>query len=583
MTQQNLSSYLQAWKFRKKYFFLSAVPLAIIITVVALRLPPVYESKSTILIEQQQIPPEFVRSTVTGFADEHIQLLTQQILSRPKLWEIVERFDLYAKMRQKVPREEVLEKMRRDIKFKTISAEVSSDKKRGPQSDVTIAFSIAYQGGNPGTVQKVAATLASLYLEQNLKFREAKAQTTTKFLQSELEGLRERIQTLGQKITQYKETHEGILPELQQFNLSQADRLDNEIKQMDNALRAAENQKIYLEGLLGTVDTRSSGTGSMANEPSGRNRSPQERLRSLQDQLTELRAKFADGHPDVQKALREKAQVEKVLKEQASGNPGQRQKLIRLQAELAQKQGVYSDQHPEVQKLKNEIAQLKSEFGKLDPLQTEVDLANPAYVNLVTQLQTTCNQIDSLKKERQNLQEKLKMYRHRLEEAPKVEQEYLALQRDYQNAHAKYQEVMNKLLEARIGEGMEEHQKGEKFTLIDPAEYPETPIKPKRQLIILAGLIMSVVAGLAVMVAAEVVDHSIKTPDELAWLTETAPLGIIANIETTFDLTQKRRRRRLLLIATCCSVPLALLMVHFFFMDLWIMVAKLLRLSSKIS
>ena len=415
--------------------------------------------------------------------------------------------------------------MRKDIKFQTISAEVNDKNRKGSQSDVTIAFSIAYRGGNPATVQNVAGTLASLYLEQNLKFREAKAQTTTKFLQSELAGLRERIQSLGEKITLYKETHEGILPELQQFNLSQADRLDNDIKQMDNAIRAAENQKIYLEGLLGTVDTRSADTCSGANDNSGRNLSPQERLRTLRDQLTELRAKFSENHPDVQKALREKAQVEKLLKEQASGNPQQRQKLIRLQAELAQKQGVYSDQHPEIQKLKNEIAQLKSESGKLDPFQTDVDLANPAYVNLVTQLQTATSQIDSLKKERQNLQEKLKMYRHRLEEGPKVEQEYLALQRDYQNTHAKYQEVMNKLSEARIGEGMEEHQKGEKFTLIDPAAYPEAPVKPKRPLIILAGLIMSIVAGLGVMVAAEAVDHSIKTPDELAWLTESAPLG----------------------------------------------------------
>lgn len=583
MTEQNLSSYLQAWKFRKKYFFLTAVPLSIIITVVALRLPPVYESKATILIEQQQIPPEFVRSTVTGFADEHIQVLTQQILSRPKLWEIVEKFDLYAKMRQKVPKEKLLEKMRKDIKFQTISAEVSNNKKSGPQSDVTIAFSVSYLGGNPDTVQKVTQTLASLYLEQNLKFREAKAQNTTKFLETELDSLRNRIQSLGEKITLYKETHEGILPELQQFNLSQADRLDNEIKQLDNAIRAAENQKIYLDGLLGTVDIHASSTGSGANDNSGRNLSPQERLRALRDQLTELRAKFSDDHPDVQKALREKAQVEKLLKEQVSGNPQQRQKLIRLQAELAQKQGVYSDQHPEIQKLRNEIAQLKSESGKLDAFRTDVDLANPASVNLVTQLQTATNQIDSYKKERQNLQEKLKMYRHRLEEAPKIEQEYLALQRDYQNTQAKYHEVMNKLSEARIGEGMEEHQKGERFTLIDPAEFPETPVKPKRQLIILAGLIMSVVAGLAVVVAAEVVDHSIKTPDELAWLTETAPLGIIAYIVTPFDLTQKHRRRRLLLIATCCSVSLAILIVHVFYMDLWIVVAKLLRLSSKIS
>jgi uncharacterized protein involved in exopolysaccharide biosynthesis len=578
MMGQNPFSYLQAWRYRKSYFFLTALPLALIITVVALRLPAVYESKSTILIEQQQIPQEYVRSIVTGYADEHIQLLTQQILSRPKLQEIVNQFNLYAGMRKTSTTEEVLEKMRKDIKFQTISAEVN-DKRKGSQSDVTIAFSIAYQGGNPETVQKVAGTLASLYLEQNLKFREAKAQTTTKFLQAELTGLQERIRNLGEKISAFKSSHEGILPELQQFNLAQADRLETEIKQLDNSLRAAENQKVYLEGILGTVDSRSPATA----EGRDRRPSPQERLRLLDEQLTELRSKFSEDHPDVQKALREKAQVEKLLKDQASGNPQHRQKLLRLQAELAQKQGTYSDQHPEVQKIKNEIAQIKSASGKTNPLLTDTDLANPASVNLLTQLQTTTSQIDSLKKDRQNLQEKLKLYRYRLETGPKVEQEYLALQRDYQNAHSKHQEVMNKLLEARISEGMEESQKGETFTLIDPASYPEKPIKPKRQLIIMAGVMMSLIAGLTVMVAREVTDHSIKTPAELAWFTETAPLGIIAHIATPFDTAQKKKRRRRLLLAICCSVPLGILAFHFFFMDFWIVMAKLLRFSHKIS
>ncbi len=575
MAEQSFSTYLQAWKFRKKYFFLTAVPLALIITIVALRLPPVYESKSTILIEQQQIPREFVRSIVTGFADEQIQLLTQQILSRPKLLEIINQFDLYAGMRKTTPMDKVLERMRKDINIKTISAETN-----GPNQNVTIAFSIAYQGGNPDTVQKVDGALASLYLEQNLKFREAQAQTTTKFLQAELENLREHLQALGKKIAAFKEAHSGALPELYQFNMSQADRLQNNIKQTDSAILAAENQKIYLQGLMGMVDTRSPSTGSGSGSGYV---SPRQRLNALQEHIADLRAQFSDDYPDLQRALREKAQLEKLLKQQASATPRNRQKLLQLQAELAQKRGIYSDQHPEIQKLKAQIAQLQAESAKADSLKTDVDLANPASVNLATQLQTTLNQIESLKKERKNLLAQVKMYHQRLEETPKIEQTYLAMQRDYQNTGAKYQEVMNKLLEARIGLGMEQHQKGQKFTLIDPADYPQTPIKPKRGLIIMAGVIMSAVAGLAVMIAAEVVDHSVKTPDELAWLTETAPLGIIANIETPFDVRRKRRVRRLVVLAGCGSVFLAILIMHIFYMDVWVAAAKLLRLSHKIS
>ncbi len=572
----DLNLYFQAWRFRKRYFFLIALPLILAISIIAKSLPPVYESKSTILIEQQQIPSDFVRSTVSGFADEHIQLLTQQILSRPKLLEIIKQFNLYSEMKKTDTTEEVIEQMRKDIQFKTISAEQTRKPRQSQSPELTIAFRISYQGRNPETVQKVAGTLASLYLEQNLKFREAKAQTTTKFLEAELEGLRERIAELGKKITKFKQTHEGMLPELHQFNLSQADRLENDIKQINNSIRAAENQKIYLEGLLSQVNL---GSSPMVAEDESKKMTPQERLLAINNKLSDLRPKYSEDHPDVQKALREKIQTEKLLKKDGGSGFKNRQKLIRLEAELAQKQGTYSDQHPDIQRLRNEIAQIKSKAGTVYPAFTDLDLAIPSQVNLLTQMESSNNEINSLKKQRQNLEVKLNLYRHRLEEGPKFEQEYLALERDYQNAQLKYREVMNKLLEARIGEGMEEHQKGEKFTLIEPASYPEKPIKPNLPFILIAGSILSIMAGLVTMVNMEKQDHSIKSVEELASLTKTPPLGIIARIETPYDQSRKRQRRWLLVIGTCCSLLLGTLLFHFFYMDLGIFFGRLLRFS----
>ena len=173
----------------------------------AFLLPSIYESSSTILIESQQIPQDFVRTTVTGIADERIQSLTQQILSRTKLWEIIKEFNLYQDMRDDYTQEEILEKMRDDIKIETISVDELQSKKsksgsKGGQArskHVTIAFTIAYHGKNPGTVQKVAGNLTSLYLERNLKDRQEKAETTTKFLEAELKELDERISVIRPK------------------------------------------------------------------------------------------------------------------------------------------------------------------------------------------------------------------------------------------------------------------------------------------------------------------------------------------------------------------------------------------------
>ena len=79
----DIGYYLSILKSRRNYFIIPAVVVLVVAILVARLLPAIYESSSTILIEEQQIPQEFVKSTVTGFAEERIQSLTQLQMS---LW-----------------------------------------------------------------------------------------------------------------------------------------------------------------------------------------------------------------------------------------------------------------------------------------------------------------------------------------------------------------------------------------------------------------------------------------------------------------------------------------------------------------
>ena len=577
----DIGQYIGILKNRKKCFIIPALVVLILAVLVAWLLPSIYESSSTILIEEQQIPQDFVKSTVTGFADQRIQSLTQQILSRVKLWEIINQFNLYEDMRKKYTREEVVEYMRDDIKLDTISAEVATANRKktraGNQPEVTIAFSIAYRGKNPETVQKVSGTLASLYLEQNLKTREAQAQSTTQFLETELKQLQERIKGLGDKITAFKGQHEGLLPEQQEFNRQQAARLEMDIKQLDTAMRSAEDRKIYIEGQLATVKPDTPLIGATGE----RVMAPADRLKALEVAMADLQSKFSDDHPEVRKVRREIAELKKMVGQPGGSASTRRQKLTQLKAELAEKQGKYSDQHPEVKKLKNEIALLEKAPETASPSKPVTEPENPAYISLTTQIKAAENETASLRTQQAGLKDKLQMYRQRLEDAPKVEQEYMALARDYQNASQKHQEVMNKILEARISEGMEEGQKGEKFTLIDPASLPEKPVSPKRWLILLAGFILSLGAGLGTVALAEALDHSVKNSDDLARLTGLPVLGSIIRIETSEDITRARRKRKLIWAVTAFSLIMGLALFHFFYMDLWVLTARLLRLADK--
>ena len=570
---------------RKKYFFIPFVGLFIVVTAIAVIWPPTYESSSTILIETQQIPEDFVHPTVTGYADERIQSLTQRILSRSKLWEIIQQFRLYPEYQEKYTREDILEKMRDDIRLDTISADIGSQsqgsRKRGRPSttatQMTIAFSIAYRGRHPETVQKVDSTLASLYLEQNLKTREEQAKTTTEFLEAESKELRERIKALGDKIAAFKKEHEGIQPELQQYNLNQAEHLELEIKQVENQITTAEDRRIYLEGQLATVQPDNPIMGASGE----RVMDPQSRLRVLRVALADLQSKFSDDYPDIRKTKREMAELEKMVGQEGISGSLKRQKLSDLKAELAEKQGKYSADHPDIKKLKNEIARLEQQPEKAGPVKPVSNPENPAYISLITQIEATKNEILSLQRQLAALKDNRKVFNQRLEESPKLEQEYFALQRDYANAATKYQEVMNKILEARISEGMEENQKGEKFTLIDPASYPEKPITPKRWLIILAGFLGSLGSGLGAVALVEQMDHSLESALELTSLTGLPVLGTIIRIVTKEDLIQAKRRRRFVWAATGVSLFLGLTLFHLLYMDLWVLTATLIRLINK--
>ena len=581
-SEKDLRYYWRALLARKHYFIWPALAVVVIAVLVALLLPSVYESRSAILIEEQQIPPEFVRSTVTGYADQRIQSLNQQILSRTRLLEIIKQFDLYTNLRGKYTTEEIVDSMRDDINIDLISAEVATQKGRKParpgsEQGVTIAFTIAYRGKNPDTVQKVAGTLASLYLQENLKIREQQAKTTTKFLETELKEIQDQLATIGQKITDFKSKHEGLLPELVQFNQSQADRLEKDIDQVKVQIQAAEDRKIYLQGQLATVKPDT----PMISSTGERVLDPDSRLRELEVKLCDLQSKFSSNYPDVIKIKREMSELRK-LAGTSGGSPSvKRQKLTNLKAELAQKLGHYSEQHPEVIKLKKEIAELEKMPVEGKPAKPVSQPENPAYVNLCTNVESANNDIEALKRQRADLESKLKMYRQRLEEEPKVEQEYLALTRDYQNAHTKHQEIMNKIMEARIAEGMEESQKAEKFTIIDPASFPEKPVAPKRGLIALAGLILGLGAGLGMVALAENLDHTIKSTDELAWLTGLPVLGRIVCIVTSEDIARQKHRKHLIWSIAGLSIFAGILIFHFFVMDLWILYARVGRYVGK--
>lgn len=561
---------------RRKGFITAFVAVFFAGLIIAFALPPIYLSESTILIEEQQIPADFVKTTITSYVEERLQMITQQIMSRSKLLDVINRFGLYPEMRDRYTTEDIIEEMREDIRLETISADVI-DKRTGRPSAATIAFKLSYEGKDPTKVQQVANVLASLYLEENLKAREQQASNTTAFLDQERDQLKTEIEDLENKITEFKKAHLGELPEHSAVNLQQLSRLSRDIDQMSAQLRTLQERKIYLEGQLVGMDPLS----PIVTEEGKTIMNPKERLKLLRLQLVSLQSSLSERHPDVKKL---KSEIQE-LETQVGDSDDSVEKLRRLEdlkGKLAEMKGKLGPKHPDVVKLTREVEALSEEVKGLEAKKAGLSLAqekpdNPAYINLRTQLASVEMEIKSLLQERAKLNKEMNQYQVKLANAPLVEKRFNELTRDYENAKIRYNEIMNKLMEARVAQGMEETQRGERFTIIDPAQFPEKPHKPNRLAIMLISLVLALGAGVGLAAARESLDQSVKSPEELTGFSGEPVLSVIPFMQTDQERRAKALKKALWIFVVLGAVAAALIVIHIFVMPLDILWLKLER------
>lgn len=579
---ENFGDYAAIIKRRKYYILIPFLSIVIAAAIVACVLPPIYKSTTTILIEGQQIPSDLVRSTVPTVVEEAIQTITQQIMSRSKLLEIVNRFDLYNDLRERETTEEIIERMREDINLEMISAEVI-DQRTGRPSIATIAFSLSYEWKDPSKVQKVANTLASLYLEQNLKDREEKARTTSTFIEAELNMLKDNIDQLETKIAEFKEKHFQALPEMAQLNLQMVQRLERETENMEQQIRNVRERKIYLEGQLAGIDPDLPGIQG----PGGRTADAKQRLKYLHTEYIALKASLSEKHPDVIKMKKEINSLENEVTIKDEFQLKQNQ-LEELKTDLAVNMGKFSEKHPDVIKLKKSIEiiekEIRDNIKEVGKRHNEAEAPeNPAYINISTQIATAKMEIEALKKDRDMLNAKLEEYQKRLELTPQIELEYNLLTRDYNNARMRYQETLHKLMEAKSAEGLEKGQKGQRFIIIDPAIFPEKPYKPNRLAIILIGFVLSIGAGIGVASLKEFSDQAIYSENALSLITGKPVLAFVPLIETDADLKRKKRKLIIFTLSILIGTGLLALSVHLFYKPLdvlWFMIIrKLVKLG----
>ena len=513
LEEKSLKDYLQIVRRRKYTIIIPMLALLLLSVIVAIALPPVYRSKATILIEQQHIPAELVKSTVISFADERIRQIQQKLMTIDNLNKIIEKFNLYPKEKNLINASDLAEEFRAATTLELINADVVG---KGKHSKATLAFTLAFDHKVATMTQKVANELVTLFLDENVRSRTQRAQESTKFLHEEAEKLKLEIKKIENQLAEYKDKYSGSLPELLNVNMSSIARIENTQQQLQLQEKMLEERRINLHNQLIT-------TSPVVVESGNSKSTKVESRASLEAEYKSLLKKYSATHPDA-KALKRRLDEFEEPSKNASGN---------------------------------------------------ANINNPAYLQLQSELNIAGVELKNINQQKSALAAQLKKLESNVSQTHQVERGYSELVRDLENHKTKYTELKAKSLEAQLSQNLEVEQKAEKFSLLEPPRVPDKPEKPNRIKIVFLGFLFSIAGGLGAGLLAEIMDNSIRNHNALTQLTGVEPLVVIPYIENQDDLNRSRKNKINFAILGLLLVIGATVATHFFYMPLDMVVNRI--------
>lgn len=555
---------------RKKQIFGVAFCLVFIISILFALNWSKYEAFATVEVTPAEISADVFQSdgspmmAAEAMADLQISRLKQKVLSTSSLAEIITKLNLYPDQRKSIPIAYIAENMRSEINIKLLStslANPASAQKASALQLSAIAFVLTFKYENPVLAQKTVNELVSAFLEADLKERRNTAQKTTEFLDGQIKILTENLEEQEEKIAEFRAKNGDIRPDALAFNQQAA-------ASTTSRLLSLESEIIASLGAIGALKSQLAQTDPYArvlDEQGESLTTPTIQLRALKSQYASLRAKYGPKHPDVIKISRQMNALQSSAKPK---NMGARIKaeMEDVSAKLKVAQEKYGTEHPDVLSLKKKYEALSGQLENIkssDSSGTWIidDADNPAYLQIVAQLEAAQEQKIALDKQKEEVKKQEEDYRKAIAQNPAVEQEMASMVRDYDNLMALYRELKAKKLSSEMNETIEKGSIGQRLSMI---EAPQIPLStsPSRKMIIAVGFVFAIFSAFGATLSLQILNQNIIGPKHLESLIGVTPLVVIPNIKTIDESIKKRKF--ILKILTFVPVILFIVICIFF-------------------
>lgn len=489
--QLSLQDYLSILRRRALAMILVFGTVLAASVIVAFVLPRVYESTATIMVEGPQVKMAVEDNAARVRPEDRLNVLRQRLMTRENLVRVADENQLFAQSGDRaISDTDVVAAMRSSIKLDVMRA-VQDTWDARPAS---ISFNLSFQHADPVKALAVTKELANMFLSSNRQDRVDKATRTTEFLNGESERVRKELETLEAQIVVFKSQQLGAFPDATSSAAGGLSSMEADLRTVERDHRLAVNDLRSLE-----VDLDAAKRGVMApGLVSDRGPSPTEQeLDRARAELAGLRAIYSEDHPDVRTLLRRIPSLEQAVANEARSQTPSRN-AAREQAILA------------ASRLEAQVLSARSRADLLASQQSALRAS-------IGQLRAQANR------------------------APQVERQLAGLQRDYDAAKTKYEELRNQLLSAQVVENLEGGQQAERFTMLEPPLMPEFPIKPSRKKVVAAGFLAALGAAVGMALLLEMLLGRVWGANALTAVVNQRPLAVIPYIPTGSETDPRHR------------------------------------------
>jgi polysaccharide chain length determinant protein (PEP-CTERM system associated) len=443
-------------------------------------IPKVYEASATVSIENVGIIKPLIQGV--GFSvsmQERQSSIRNRITSRNIVERVIDKVGLTAKQKDQGQKDEIAASVQ-----KSLVVTMRSSSEREPD-----LFTVAYRGSDPKVVRDLLAELVREFIDDSVQFQRTDAVGAYDFIESQLNEYKEKLESSDKRIREFRERNPQMIPQSEntiagRIESFQTARIDSEIR-LKELTRKRESLRQQLSGekeLTVAFVTREG--------------SPESRLSYLNNQLMVLMTKYTDNYPEVIKTKNE---------------------IDELQKQIAQPSG-----------------------AKSTGTDGEMRAVNPVYRQIKEEMQRTETDIESLKARMDELAKQQDVGQKILGQKPKEQEEWSKLQRDRTVYQKVYDDLLQKLENARVSKNMELADKSTKYRVVDPPLLPRIPVAPNRILLIIAGLLLGVASGAGTAIGLDYLNFSFKDEDALHKALNLPVLAAVPSVIIESDIQAEK-------------------------------------------